>query len=70
MKTCKRKKSYPEWAKFKATDADGLTYIYGLKPSINEFLSEWIVNRPYRYVKINYDYTGDWTKSLRRIKEQ
>lgn len=33
MKTCKRKKSYPSWAKYKATDPDGNVHVFDTLPT-------------------------------------
>lgn len=71
MKTCKRKKHYPEWAKYKATDADGVVYVYSLLPFIkfgNDFFSS-IDSSHARVVKIKNKYCKNWRKSLKKIED-
>lgn len=76
MKTCKRKKSYPSWAMYKAIDKDGSVFVYELEPTIKSSTLDWFMKMPdwiggakVTFIKTKKNYKGDWTKSLRRIED-
>ena len=71
MKTVKRKKHWPEWAKYKATDIDGTRWLYKNKPM--KYIDGWDfkesspTNKVLK-IKAKKNYKGNWKKSLRRIE--
>ena len=76
MKKCKRKKSYPDWAEYKATDANGEEVVYASKPFRHDAYAspEWVMasdtpdNRHTVVCRI-YNYQKNWKKSIRKIKD-
>lgn len=73
MKTCKRKKSYPSWAKYKATDKQGRVYIYKSCPYPFESLGIWLldnwIDTGFIHIKTKKTPPKDWMKTLRRIED-
>ena len=74
MKTCKRKKSYPDWAKYKAIDSDGAILVYEDFPK--SMVSKWDylprIDGTYpksKYIKTKKNYKGNWYESLRKIED-
>lgn len=67
MKTCKRKKSYPDWAQYRATDANGRVYVYSEEPVPS--IATWGVarNALETYVK-RKPQPKDFTTTLRLIE--
>lgn len=69
MKTCKRKKSYPVWAKYKARDESGVVLVFENKP--RRWASVFIENGGASTVvssQVGKIYKCHWTKSLREIE--
>lgn len=72
VKTCKRKKKYPEWAKWKATDLDGCTYLYSDKPYISVRSPEdWCtkIGHDSIFLKKSPERKNNWKDTLRKIED-
>jgi hypothetical protein len=68
MKKINRKSHYPKWAKYKAIDLCGEVWLFSKKPSMTFYV--WFqVGGHVELIKIKENYKGDWTKSLRKIKD-
>lgn len=69
MKICRRKKSYPYWAKYKTIDIMGNVWVFEELPvSARSGLWGSLVNTRKRLIKTKKDYKGDWSQSLRQIE--
>ena len=69
MKTCKRKKSYPVWARYKARDESGVVWACENKP--RRWVSVFIENGGESQIvslQVGKVYKSHWTKSLREIE--
>jgi len=81
MKTNKRKKYYPKWAKYKARDSDGVLHLYNHKPIkyYSGNYSYWWFDKKLNPNDIKHmetakdlsgrDWTTKWETTLRKIKD-
>jgi len=67
MKKCKRKKSCPSWAAYKATDKDGFTLYYEHKPILSAS-GVWSFWGKVEYAKAKVNCKKNAKKSIRKIK--
>lgn len=71
MKTVKRKKSWPKWARYKATDDNGAVWIYEREPrksSLGWACFEYFEIHACMVVRVKKNYKGNWNKTLRKIE--
>jgi len=71
IKKCKRRNGYPKWAKYKATDENGKTYLYPHKPFILEGICGiWFLGPQEECMFLeNTGKNPNWRDTLRKIKD-